>query len=419
MNNSFFIRIIDLDNDAGVVWEQELYNGFEYIKDTSFFHSFETDDCCAGLEFVNDGEAETFYKKVVHRDSFKLKDEAATRTSHGGMFSKGTRKSKIDKNQIGMPGEFRHVGHIGYTPGKGFSIQNNDPEWNGIFDQLKALGISADEINQNQDFIQDFLQQHGATQSQPRSGGGGPPPPPAPPSQSPLSTQQQPRMAPPSLPSMRKTPPPPPPPPSGRRQPPPPPPPRKPMGTPTSPPIPQPSLPGRRPMGNNNSPAPPAPPLPNRGGRQMAPPPPPAPGFPTGAPPPPPPPPPPSSSGTSAPPAPPPPPPGGPAPPPMGTPPVSDSRANFLASIRATGGFANLKKSGALRDAQSETPSPSKSYASPSSGAMAGAAAAGAAASAGGASSGEDLASSLAAVLKQRKTAMQSDDEDDNDDDWE
>lgn len=27
----------------GVIWEQELYNGFEYIKDCAFFHTFETD----------------------------------------------------------------------------------------------------------------------------------------------------------------------------------------------------------------------------------------------------------------------------------------------------------------------------------------------------------------------------------------
>lgn len=30
-------------NNTGVIWEQELYDGFEYMKDASFFHSFETD----------------------------------------------------------------------------------------------------------------------------------------------------------------------------------------------------------------------------------------------------------------------------------------------------------------------------------------------------------------------------------------
>lgn len=101
-----------------------------------------------------------------------------------------------------MPADFRHVGHIGYTAGKGFSIQNNDPEWSGIFDQLKSLGISADEINDNQEFIQEFLQQNGtsapsAQQQQPQYNAT----PPVPPSFSNNNNTQR-----------KKTPPPPPPP---------------------------------------------------------------------------------------------------------------------------------------------------------------------------------------------------------------
>lgn len=32
-----------LKREAGVIWEQELYNNFEYAQDAPFFHSFETD----------------------------------------------------------------------------------------------------------------------------------------------------------------------------------------------------------------------------------------------------------------------------------------------------------------------------------------------------------------------------------------
>lgn len=63
-----------------------------------------------------------------------------------------------------MPADFRHVGHIGYTQGKGFSVQNNDPEKTGIIEQLQALGISADEISENQAFIDQFLQQNTAAE---------------------------------------------------------------------------------------------------------------------------------------------------------------------------------------------------------------------------------------------------------------
>ncbi|PHZ12084.1 WH1-domain-containing protein, partial [Rhizopus microsporus ATCC 52813] len=166
-NNSFFIRIIDLEREAGVIWEQELYEGFEYVQDAPFFHTFETDDCLTGLEFVSEEEAETFYKKVQNRQSLysKVNDQ---KESAEGLFGlkKDKRKSKIDKNHIGMPADFRHLSHIGYTPGKGFSVQNNDPELNGILSQLQALGISAEEINDNQEFIQEFLQQNNQQQQQ-------------------------------------------------------------------------------------------------------------------------------------------------------------------------------------------------------------------------------------------------------------
>lgn len=160
---------------------------------------------------MDESEADTFYKKVQGRESLTSK----TSNGVGGVFSgskrtsinnQSKRRSKIDKNHIGMPADFRHVGHIGYTAGKGFSIQNNDPEWDGLFDQLKSLGISADEINDNQEFIQEFLQQNGTAapndqqqqQQQPQYNANPPVPPPI--SKNNLNTQR------------KKTPPPPPPP---------------------------------------------------------------------------------------------------------------------------------------------------------------------------------------------------------------
>ncbi|RCI00384.1 hypothetical protein CU098_002864, partial [Rhizopus stolonifer] len=133
-NNSFFIRLVDLEHGTGVIWEQELYEGFHYNKDAPFFHSFETDDCLTALEFVDEGEADVFYKKIQGRESLKNTSVFGQKQT-----TQPKRKNKIDKNHIGMPADFRHVGHIGYTPGKGFSVENNDPEWHGLFDQLKEL----------------------------------------------------------------------------------------------------------------------------------------------------------------------------------------------------------------------------------------------------------------------------------------
>ncbi|KAI9470693.1 MAG: hypothetical protein EXX96DRAFT_585418 [Benjaminiella poitrasii] len=436
-NNSFFIRMVDIQNGSGVIWEQELYEGFNYVKDAAYFHSFETDDCLNALEFVDEGEADVFYKKVQNRESLASSDIFRHKKTPSLSNSTNKRKSKIDKNHIGMPADFRHVGHIGYTPGKGFSVQNNNPEMGGIFEQLRELGISAEEISENQEFIQEFLQQNGNNKPSPQVNA---PLPPTPSStvntNAPVvPTSPVPPPPPPFPTSGRKKAPPPPPPPGryhSQQPPPPPPPPRRPNNAsngPLPPPPPArqtvagPPVPNRN---NNNRPIPPVPPMMNQNyhsapmGAPPPPPPPPPPAFSMGdgAPPPPPPPPPPPSSFGAPPNAPPPPPPpalGAPAAP-SNLPPVSDERSNLMASIRAAGGFGTLKQSGKLRKADT-TPPPAHTI---SNGSHSAATAVGAGATAGaGAAAGGNLASSLADVLKQRKQAMQSDDEDDEDDEWE
>ncbi|KAI8076208.1 hypothetical protein BDF21DRAFT_342579, partial [Thamnidium elegans] len=214
-NNSFFIRIVDIENNRGVIWEQEIYQGFEYTKDASFFHTFESDDCLTALEFVDETEAETFYKKVQGRESLSSKSTNGTfghKNILSGIHHNKKRSSKIDKNHIGMPADFRHVGHIGYTQGKGFSVQNNDQEKTGIIEQLQALGISADEISENQAFIDQFLQQNTATEPSSTNAPSAPPLSqfsPRPPQQ---GSSPLPPPPPPTFQSKKKTPPPPPPP---------------------------------------------------------------------------------------------------------------------------------------------------------------------------------------------------------------
>ena len=36
-------KMVDLDSKRGVIWEHELYEGFEYIEDRGKFHSFPGD----------------------------------------------------------------------------------------------------------------------------------------------------------------------------------------------------------------------------------------------------------------------------------------------------------------------------------------------------------------------------------------
>ncbi|KAI8986045.1 hypothetical protein BDB01DRAFT_849872 [Pilobolus umbonatus] len=209
--HSYYIRMIDLINHTGVIWEQELYDGFEFKEETPFFFTFAADEYNAALSFSDTQDAKVFYTKISSRDTIaenKKHKETAKKKPKGG---------KIEKSQIGLPSEFRHLGHIGYTPEKGFRVQNTGQEWNGLFDQLKDLGISAEEIHENEDFIKGFVNERG-----------GPPPPPPRPAG---STGTKVRAPPPPPPVRRRQPiaspsrrnPPPPPPVSSRRAPPPPP----------------------------------------------------------------------------------------------------------------------------------------------------------------------------------------------------
>ncbi len=38
-----FLNLVDLVGNRGVIWEHEIYKGFEYYQDRPFFHSFAGD----------------------------------------------------------------------------------------------------------------------------------------------------------------------------------------------------------------------------------------------------------------------------------------------------------------------------------------------------------------------------------------
>jgi neural Wiskott-Aldrich syndrome protein len=40
---SMYLRLVDLNGTRGVIWQHELYEGFEYFQDRPFFHSFPGD----------------------------------------------------------------------------------------------------------------------------------------------------------------------------------------------------------------------------------------------------------------------------------------------------------------------------------------------------------------------------------------
>ncbi|KAJ1978567.1 hypothetical protein H4R35_001848, partial [Dimargaris xerosporica] len=242
LNGSHFLKIVDLSRNQGVLWEQELYDGFELVQSRPYFFTFAGDQYVFGLDFADEGEARQFYKKVANRDRPKKFKAAggpesaadAGNGSSGGYLSSffgssagGTssirRRSRIDKAKISSPSDFRHVGHVGWDPEKGFDLVNiNDPEWQKLVAQLSKYGITKEQLQNKETahIVMGFVQKHGGVQNvtqttktprpptQSLQSNAPPPPPPPAPGMTPMSPQPARQSVPPPK---QATPPPPPP----------------------------------------------------------------------------------------------------------------------------------------------------------------------------------------------------------------
>ncbi|KAL0564820.1 hypothetical protein V5O48_017212, partial [Marasmius crinis-equi] len=106
-------KLVDLSGTRGVIWEFEMWKGFEYYADRNYFHSFPGDDCMIGFVFADEGEAKAFYKKVTTKKDAKAGKSTAKSKKKSTSAAKG---GKIDKSMISGPtaGSFVHVAHMGY-----------------------------------------------------------------------------------------------------------------------------------------------------------------------------------------------------------------------------------------------------------------------------------------------------------------
>ena len=316
-----------------MVWEQELYNNFKYFTPRTYFHTFAADKCQAGLNFCNAQDANSFREEVEKklkakqnrrndkknqtrrdpapppalggdidvknrpvRTSLSLdNNQSSGRVSPSPSVTSIDKKPKKDKNKknknkskkitkddIGLPSNFQHVGHVGWDPQDGFDINKLDDSWKMIFSKA---GVTDTELKDQETakFIYDFVEKHGGVENfNPQSRDLPPPPPsagmPPPP---PARGNGPPRGAPPPPPPSRgsSAPPPPPsrfgsappPPPPSRGGPPPPPsrgaPRGPPMGGAAPPPPPPPGAPAPPPPPPMMSGGGPPPPPPPSGGR--------------------------------------------------------------------------------------------------------------------------------------------------------
>ena len=66
LRRSYFITVVNIVKKT-VEWEQEMYNNFSYNVKSISFHSFEADDCVAGLNFSVPAEAEHFRQAIAEK----------------------------------------------------------------------------------------------------------------------------------------------------------------------------------------------------------------------------------------------------------------------------------------------------------------------------------------------------------------
>ncbi|KAI2243511.1 hypothetical protein LOZ14_000594 [Ophidiomyces ophidiicola] len=195
VGHTFWIKLVDISPAGrGVLWDQELYDGFSYNQDRTFFHTFELEVCLAGLSFADEKEAKTFLKKVSEREKHASKETRGTpfsstkgqgpphvsngKTHHRFGFGSllGHRTSSAPTPQPAesvtsprpIPSDISTASARSATPEKKPSPMDTvDPSWKGILDELLAMGITEEQIAENADFIKSYIESKQNEESQP------------------------------------------------------------------------------------------------------------------------------------------------------------------------------------------------------------------------------------------------------------
>ncbi|GAB0132071.1 hypothetical protein EsDP_00000519 [Epichloe bromicola] len=239
VGNTYWLKMVDISSsNRGVIWDQEIFDTWRYSQDRTFFHTFELEECLAGLSFVDEKEAKQFKKKMDEREKNASRATKSTPfgggsqpvQKHGllgGLF--GHRHSSAPspadtRNAIITPTSSHHSPTSsqsqtgGSVPSQFPLLDAFDPSWREHFGQdLTDKGLTDDFIKENQEFIVDFLreEQNKANNSTlppvpPTNGGDAktgrappPPPPPPPPPSSSFSSAK--RGAPPPPPAPRRS----------------------------------------------------------------------------------------------------------------------------------------------------------------------------------------------------------------------
>lgn len=170
VGHTFFLKLVDIIGNRGVLWDQELYVNFEYNQDRVFFHSFEIEDCCVGLLFEDKHEASRFYKKVISREKHGSK---LTVNNKNAIALKKKLPDPESSGKVGLRGDMSVISEdkpssditssqrTRRTKGIIYYDDVPPPEWRSFYKELESAGISEDMIADNREFIKDYIRQKG------------------------------------------------------------------------------------------------------------------------------------------------------------------------------------------------------------------------------------------------------------------
>ncbi|KAL9594456.1 MAG: hypothetical protein Q9219_007026 [cf. Caloplaca sp. 3 TL-2023] len=226
VGNTFWIKMVDVSgSNRGVIWDQEIYDPFYYNQDRTFFHSFELEECLGGLSFVDEKEAKQFKKKMDEREKNASKSTKAT--PFQGLGSQNSTAPQVNgksQSKLGGLSGLLHGQRSSSAPhgsqpppppssnmpssvipslasnspqrNRSEALDDVDPSWREILGELLEMGITEDQIEENSDFIKEYIEQKKANEKingelngqelahNPMSKVPPPPPPPPPPAAS-------------------------------------------------------------------------------------------------------------------------------------------------------------------------------------------------------------------------------------------
>ncbi|OAA42742.1 WASP-like pretein las17p [Metarhizium rileyi] len=189
VGNTYWLKMVDISPaNRGVIWDQEIYDTWHYNQDRTFFHTFELEDCLAGLSFVDEKEAKQFKKKMDEREKNASRATKSTPFGGGsqpvhkhsllGSFFGHRHSSAPSPTEPTKPSLLPHSFH--HSPSSSPSINGGtaasqfalldafDPLWREHFGQdLTDKGLTDDFIKDNQEFIVDFLREEQAKLNSP------------------------------------------------------------------------------------------------------------------------------------------------------------------------------------------------------------------------------------------------------------